>query len=96
MEVIIVQVRGKQRENQSRLNCLRFLAQDHVDRQVQRLVIDRDDSHVESDRQLIRRIAEKAEDPDRMRYDHLRGFEEPLLTIPDAVAWCWARRSLPT
>ena len=27
----------------------------------------------------------------RLRYDHLRSYEECLLWIPDAIAWCWGR-----
>jgi hypothetical protein len=28
---------------------------------------------------------------DSLRYDHLRPYEECLLALPDAIAWCWAK-----
>jgi hypothetical protein len=28
-----------------------------------------------------------------LRYEHLRAHEECLLSVPDAVAWCWSHRS---
>ncbi|GGR66143.1 hypothetical protein GCM10010169_07020 [Micromonospora fulviviridis] len=28
---------------------------------------------------------------DSLRCEHLRAYEECLLAIPDALAWCWAR-----
>jgi hypothetical protein len=58
---------------------------------------------VEFDRRFIRDQILKTADPERMGYDHLRAHEEPLLSVPDSIAWCLAhgghcrvaRRPLP-
>jgi hypothetical protein len=28
---------------------------------------------------------------DTLRYEHRRAAAEQLLTLPDAIAWCWAK-----
>jgi hypothetical protein len=55
------------------------------------LVIERDDQSEASDRLIIRERAGAAGCLDRMRYVHKRSHEECLLSIPDAVAWSWAK-----
>jgi hypothetical protein len=56
-----------------------------------RLVLERDDSVVDQDRQMIKAQLIAAGVVSQVGYDHLRAREEPLLAIPDAVAWCWAK-----
>ncbi|HEY6746725.1 MAG TPA: hypothetical protein VI357_13525 [Mycobacteriales bacterium] len=53
------------------------------------------------DRRVIARtLARSGPDP-RLSYQHLRPYEEPMLWVSDAVAWCygagggWRRRALP-
>lgn len=55
------------------------------------LVVERDDQTVKSDRAIIRARAELAGCAETLRYEHQRAHEEPLLAIPDAVAWSWAK-----
>jgi hypothetical protein len=55
------------------------------------LVIEKDDQAVASDRKIIRQRSELAGCQDILRYQHLRAYEEPLLAIPDAVAWAWEK-----
>lgn len=57
-----------------------------------RLVIERDDSTLKADRRLLFDEVQRAGLSDTLRYDHLRAHEECLLAIPDALAWCWAKR----
>jgi hypothetical protein len=57
----------------------------------ERLIIEQDDQAVASDRRIIRERAERAGCQDMLRYQHQRAYEEPLLAIPDAVAWAWAK-----
>ncbi|RKN31627.1 hypothetical protein D7044_15040 [Micromonospora musae] len=57
-----------------------------------RLVIEQDDSTIKADRRLLFDEVQKAGLSDTVRYDHLRAHEECLLAIPDALAWCWAKR----
>lgn len=52
------------------------------------LVLERDDSVFELDRKVLYRAVRQSEGGD-LRYEHLRAREEPLLVIPDAIAWCW-------
>lgn len=55
------------------------------------LVIERDDQSEASDRAIIRARADQAGCRDTLRYVHKRAYEECLLSIPDAVAWSWAK-----
>jgi hypothetical protein len=55
-----------------------------------RLVLERDDSVVASDKLIINDRLINAGHRD-LRYEHQRAHEESLLAIPDAVAWCWAK-----
>lgn len=59
-----------------------------------RLVIERDDSSVKSDQRLLYREVRSAGIAEILRYHHLKAYEESLLAIPDAVAWCWAKGGL--
>lgn len=67
----------------------------------QRLVLERDDSVFTADRKVIRDRAAVAGCLESLAYEHLRAHEEPLLAIPDAVAWCcqkggeWQDRASP-
>ena len=86
-EAVIYQVSRSDREARDR--CLTALIRDHLERNVQRLVLERDDSRVDSDRRLMRQAIRLASAEDRFAYSHLRAHEEPLLSFPDAIAWCW-------
>jgi hypothetical protein len=55
------------------------------------LVLESDESNVESDRRVIRQEIARAQALDHMIYEHIRAFEEPLLAVPDAIGWCWAK-----
>ena len=67
------------------------LADDAIRLGAARIVVERDDQAVHSDRRIIRERAELAGRHDILRYEHLRAHEECLLAVPDAVAWCWAK-----
>jgi hypothetical protein len=56
-----------------------------------RIILEADDSVVAADRAIIRQQLEKAGVVDQVGCDHLRARDEPLLAIPDAVAWCAAK-----
>lgn len=55
------------------------------------LMIEQDDSLVRSDRHELYRLARAAGITDVLEYRHQRTYEEPLLALPDVVAWSWAR-----
>lgn len=75
----------------ARRACLERLVWDLAARRVQRLVIEQDDSLVENDRRVLYRSVRFAGCADTLTYVHHRAYEECLLAIPDAVAWCWTR-----
>lgn len=70
--------------------CLRALVDDLVEAGATRLVLERDDVVLDVDKRVLYRRIHELGHPD-LRYDHLRAHEEPLLAIPDAIAWCWNR-----
>jgi len=55
------------------------------------LVLEQDDSIVASDKQIIIERLDKAGSRDLLRYEHLRAHAEPLLSVPDALVWAWAK-----
>jgi hypothetical protein len=55
------------------------------------LIVERDDSFLAADRNIIQDCLIRTGCQDTLRYEHLRAHEECLLALPDAIAWCWAR-----
>ncbi|TDQ05607.1 hypothetical protein [Labedaea rhizosphaerae] len=81
---------GSRPRRQQRELCLRRLVADAISAGVRMIVLEQDDSVMELDRRLLfQRVREL--DCDSLEYRHFRATEEPLLAIPDAVAWCWQR-----
>ena len=76
-------------ENQRREACLRRLVQDVSAADHSRLLLERDESLVKSDRRVIQREHKRL--GCSFSYDHDVAAQEPLLCIPDAVAWAWGR-----
>ncbi|MFI6308031.1 hypothetical protein ACIBCH_39600 [Amycolatopsis thailandensis] len=71
--------------------CLDVLVEDLASAGTRMLVLESDESIVELDRKTLYRAVRAQECHDVLEYRHLRAFEEPLLAIPDALAWCWQR-----
>ena len=55
------------------------------------LVLEQDDSLVSWDSQQLIELTRAAGCRDTLHYVHRRAADEPLLAIPDAIAWCWAK-----
>lgn len=70
--------------------CLERMLADLVERGAEVVVIERDDSVMDQDRRLLYRRAREL-DCEKLIYRHCRAHEEPLLAIPDAIAWCLQR-----
>ncbi len=51
-------------------------------------LLEQDDSTVKSDRRILFEATGKHGLRDQLTYHHLRAKQEPMLWIPDAVAWC--------
>ncbi|MEV0606628.1 hypothetical protein AB0I61_09690 [Polymorphospora rubra] len=90
-EVIIYDAAGQRSIKAARDACLTQLVADLAKINAARLVLERDDSTIQSDQQLLYREVRTAGMADEFRYDLMRAHEEVLLAIPDAVAWCWAK-----
>ena len=75
----------------ARTKCLQGVIDDIAAGQPTLLVLEQDDSIVQHDRRFLYASVRAAGLQDHVRYEHHRAKSELLLTVPDAVAWCWAR-----
>ncbi len=86
-------------DRDARILCLEALVGMAVESEIFSLVIERDESLVQSDKKVIAGIL-MAEDS-VLEYQHVGPHEHPLLWVSDAVAWSftsggdWLRRSSP-
>lgn len=71
--------------------CLDAMVEDLASFDTRMLVLERDDSLVEVDKRLLYRRVRELGCAETLTYRHQRTSEEPLLMIPDAIAWCWSR-----
>jgi hypothetical protein len=78
---------------QQRQACLSGLLADLAAQPGTLLVIERDDAVLTEDRKLLYRRVRELGCEETVQYRHQRAHEEPLLAIPDALAWCWHRGS---
>jgi hypothetical protein len=90
IQAVIYQASDRVNEKTARDRCLTALISDHLSRGVLRLVLEREESRLASDRLIIKSEAALA-GACTFVFEHLRAHEDALLAIPDAVAWCWAR-----
>ncbi|PPF76549.1 hypothetical protein C5B96_16590 [Subtercola sp. Z020] len=75
----------------ARAACLRQIVEDTSDSGATRLVLERDVSIEKFDRQVLRTLAESQQGDSRFTYCHESASAEPLLWVPDAIAWAFAR-----
>lgn len=78
-------------DRDARLACFAAVVEDLSAGAPTVLVIEQDDSLVRSDRHELYRLARTAGITDVLEYRHQRAHDEPLLALPDMVAWCWVR-----
>lgn len=86
--VVLDAGKGPEPEHVRRDRALRTLVARIADEDAAHLVLDLDTTMVARDR---RTLAGATRDLPRVAYSHLPLSAEPLLTIPDVVAWSWAR-----
>ena len=95
ISVLDVQVRvytsGARNDRTARAEILEVAVADLARSGVTRLVLETDASVVASDRRVLNAAVQAAGATERLRYLHLPAHQEPLLWIPDAVAWCWTK-----
>ncbi|TLW89225.1 hypothetical protein FFT09_22605 [Saccharomonospora piscinae] len=70
--------------------CLQALVTDLSATNAARVILELDEVVRDIDRNVLYRRVRETGATD-LRYEHLRAHEEPLLAIPDAIAWCWSR-----
>jgi hypothetical protein len=75
----------------SRRQILTRLVGDLITMGASRLVIERDESLVIHDQRAIKAERSRLQAANDLRFDHLRGADDPLLWLPDAIAWTWRR-----
>lgn len=77
-------------ELDARAACLRRLIEDNAVLRDPMIVLEQDDSLLDWDRRQLFALVRSTGHP-QMRYQHQRAGAEPLLGLPDAIAWCWAK-----
>lgn len=82
---------GPREELIAREACLRQLVADIADARPARLIIERDESLERHDRRVLFEAVRRHGLQDCLEYDLLSPKSEPMLWIPDAVAWSWAK-----
>lgn len=78
-------------EKDRRAMCLEALVADVIRHDQARITFDLDESLLSWDRQRMIELTRDAGAKDRIVYTHATRAAEPLLAIPDAIAWCWAK-----
>jgi hypothetical protein len=74
----------------ARRTCLSALVCD-IAGSAERLVVERDESTATADRQVLFHAARRYECSETLHYELLAAHADPLLWIPDAVAWSWMK-----
>ncbi|MGQ0625544.1 MAG: hypothetical protein ACT4PP_12965 [Sporichthyaceae bacterium] len=80
-------------EREARAACLTALVQDLAweGNREARLLLEQDDSLVGFDNQRLIEATRATGQRGRLHYGHATAHVEPLLSLPDLAAWCWAR-----
>ena len=85
-------VRNYRTDREARAACLAVLVEDLAAAGGPIvLVIEQDDSLVQSDRHELYELGRAAGVTDVLEYRHQRSHDESLLALPDLAAWCWVR-----
>ncbi|ARU53614.1 hypothetical protein CBR64_03360 [Cellulosimicrobium cellulans] len=71
--------------------CLERLVEDIATAGCARLMLESEQGEEERDRRLLYRETGRRGCRDSLTYAHATAAAEPLLAIPDAIAWAWAR-----
>lgn len=83
--------RRHRNERERRRACIDALVKDLASTGVRMVVFERDDTLLSFDRQRLIESSRAHGCQDTLRFRHYRAAGEPLLAIPDAIAWCYAK-----
>jgi hypothetical protein len=75
----------------ARQACLESMLTDVIGSGHRRLVVELDESLRAFDQRILQNQDHKLGLPQGISYVHMRAHQEPLLGLPDAIAWCWSR-----
>jgi hypothetical protein len=85
-------------QKKARELCIREIVKFAANQGIRSLVFERDESAVINDEKWLKEAILKTQGIDKLGFVHLHRFEEPLLWVADAIAWCdtrggdWANR----
>ena len=88
---VVVEVRGDTPAHQRRVRAIESIVSECVRLGASRLLFELDISVVRRDRSTVARALRSTDDASALTYGFVGGAAEPLLWLPDAVAWAWAR-----
>ncbi len=80
-------VSGLSRESEARAQTIAAVAAHAANSTANRLVIEADSSHNRSDRRVLTETMRQQNRP--VAWDVLNPYQDALLWVPDAAAWCW-------
>jgi len=78
-------------EHAKRGKCIDTLVSDAVNQGYSEIIFEKDESFVRQDRQRVLTQLVLLESKNAVAYRHIDPAAEPLLAIPDAIGWAWAR-----
>lgn len=90
-EVLIYDACAHDDVKKARDACLIRLVTDLAEIKAERVVLELDESNVRSDQRILYSRVGAEGIRGTLSYYHMRAYEESLLTLPDAIAWCWAK-----
>ncbi len=91
VQAVIYDARGISDPKEARQAAIARLADDAAKMGAARIVLEPDGPAVDLDKLTIRARLVRAGCLESVSYVHLRAREECLLSIPDAVAWCFGK-----
>lgn len=78
-------------ERERRRKCLEALVSDIAQAGHEQLCLERDESLVQIDKQNLIEFTRRTGCQDRLSYRHEAPATDPLLAVPDAIAWAWSQ-----
>ncbi len=89
-EISVLLYQAAKNDAAGRKACLSAIVRD-IASSAERLVVERDESTLKFDRQVLFDATRRHGCTDSLTYELFAPHEDPLLWIPDAVAWAWVK-----